>query len=150
MMAADKNDRYSSFEEIKTAIGAKDFSALEISHEDKVIYQAFSNILYDCISSLKPDTVYVNDVDEFYKRIQTVIRNNCFEDYIQNNQDLVYVIIRQGFKYYPSKRYACSIVTDFSNWFEKLVPDSKRLVLNNIISKISTLPVEAPEPELPF
>lgn len=99
---------------------------------------------------MKPDTVFVNDVDEFYKRIQTVIRNNCFEDYIQNNQDLVYCIIRQGFKYYPSKRYDYSAVTDFSNWFEKLVPDSKRLVLNNIISKISTLPVEAPEPELPF
>ena len=70
--------------------------------------------------------------------------------YIQNNQDLVSVIIRQGFKYYPSKRYEYSIVTDFRDWFEKLVPDSKRLVLNNIISKISTIPVETPEPELPF
>lgn len=150
MMAADKKDRYSSFEEIKAAIGAKDFSALEISHEDKVIYQEFSNILYSCIASLKPDTVYVNDVEDFHKRILTVIRSNCFEDYIQNNQELASVIIRQGFKYYPSKRYACSIVTDFRDWFEKLVPDSKRLVLNNIISKISTLPVETPEPELPF
>ncbi len=150
MMAADKKDRYSSFEEIKVAIGAKDFSALEISQEDKEIYQAFSNILYDCIASLKPDTVYVSEVDEFSKRIQAVIRSNCFEDYIQNNQELVTVIIRQGFKYYPSKRYECTIVTEFRDWFEKLVPDSKRLVLNNIISKISTLPVETPEPELPF
>ena len=94
--------------------------------------------------------MYVNEVDEFSKRIQAVIRSNCFEDYIQNNQELVTVIIRQGFKYYPSKRYECTIVTNFRNWFDKLVPDSKRLVLGNIISKISTLPVETPEPELPF
>lgn len=150
MMTADKNDRFSSFEEVRSAIGAKDFSALEISHEDKVIYQNFSNILYGCIASLKPDTEYVYDIEEFSKRIQNVIRKNCFEDYIQNNNDLVATIIRQGFKYYPSKRYECSIVTDFSDWFDKLVPDSKQLVLNNIISKISALPVEAPEPELPF
>lgn len=150
MMAADKEDRYSSFEAIRAAIGAKDFSTLEISQNDKEIYQAFSNILINCIASLRPDTVYVNDVDEFYKRILSVIRSNCFEDYIQNNQELVSVIIRQGVRYYSSKRYECSIVTDFRDWFKKLVPDSKRLVLNNIISKISTLPVETPEPELPF
>lgn len=150
MMAADKKDRYSSFEEIKAAIGAKDFSALEISQEDKEIYQAFSNILYDCIARLNPDTVYVSDIDEFSRRIQAVIRSNCFEDYIQNNEELVSIIIRQGFTYYHTKRYSCAIVTRFRDWFEKLVPDSKKLVLNNIISKISTLPVEIPELELPF
>lgn len=150
MMAADRNDRYSSFEEVKTAIGAKDFSALEISQEDKLVYRNFSNILLDCIASLKPDTEYVSDITDFSKRIRNLIRSNCFEDVIQNNNDLASVIIRQGFKYYPKKRYACSIVTSFSNWFDNLVPDSKQLVLNNIISKISALPVEVPEPELPF
>ena len=150
MMATDKKNRFSSFEEVKAAIGSKNFSALEISSEDKAIYQAFANMLYDCISKLKPDTTYVTDVDEFYKGILAVIRNNCFEDYVQNNQDLAMVIVRQGFKYYPQKRFRCSTITKFKDWFDTLVPDDKRLVLNNLISKIATLPVDTPIPDLPF
>lgn len=49
-MQVKKANRYSSFAEIKAAIGKKDFTEMSISDEDKEIYQSFSNAVYSCIA----------------------------------------------------------------------------------------------------
>lgn len=150
MMAQSKDDRYTSFTEIKNAIRAKDFSTLEISKEDKKIYQAFANAIYQCLAKFKQDSEFNYNVDEFYKRLSALIKINCFEDNIQDNSDLVGTVVSNGFLFYAQKTVKCDVVIKFKEWFSNLVPDSQRLVLNNIIAKISTKETEEPEPELPF
>lgn len=150
MMAQSKSDRYNSFADVQSAIRAKDFSTLEISKEDKKIYQAFANAIYQCLAKFKQKSEFNYSVDEFYKRLQALIKTNCFEDIIQDNSSLVGTVVSNGFVFYSQKTISCDVVIQFRDWFSNLVPDSQNLVLNNIIAKISTIETEEPEPELPF
>ena len=152
MMAANQKDRFSSFADVREAINTKDFSTLEISSEDKQIYQKFSNSVYDCLAQFTEESAFNYSTEEFEKRLQNLLKVNCFEDYIQRNNQLIETIVSGPFHYRSSKtvRIKCDIVINFQKWYLSLAPDSKKLVLYNIISKLSSIPVEEPEPELPF
>lgn len=152
MMAISPKDRFPSFAAVQEAINAKDFSTLEISSEDKHIYQDFSTAIHQCISKFSEESEFNYSVEEFEKRLLNLLRVNCFEDYIQQNDQLIETVVSGSFRYRPSKtvRVKCNIVARFQKWFLSMTPDSKKLVLYNIISKLSDIPVEEPEPELPF
>ena len=152
MMAANQKDRFPSFADVREAINTKDFSTLEISSEDKQIYQDFSNSVYDCLAKFTEESAFNYNTEEFEKRLQNLLKVNCFEDYIQRNNQLIETIVSGPFHYRSSKtvRIKCDIVINFQKWYLSLAPDSKKLVLYNIISKLSSIPVEEPEPDLPF
>lgn len=152
MMMPKRQERFSSFAAIQEAINAKDFSTMEISSEDKRIYQDFSNAVHQSIAKFSEGSEFNYSVEEFEKRLQNLLKVNCFEDYIQSNEQLIKTIVSAPFQYYSSAttHIKCDIVIRFQRWFLSLTPDSKKLVLYNIISKLSNIPVEAPEPELPF
>lgn len=150
MMEIKRENRFSSFTEIKEAINTKDFSTLEISQEDKEIYQSFSNSIYKCLACFTQNKELVNDIHDFLDRLRNVIEKNCFEDFVQNNNDIVNIIVKQGYKFYPRITVDCDVLTNFEKWFSNLSADSQKLVFNNIIAKMSTKETEEPEPELPF
>lgn len=149
MMSVEAENRFKSFNEIRESIDKKDFTTLQVTKKDKEIYQNFSNSIYSCISVFKPEREFIRDVDSFIDKIKIAIKKNCFEDIIQNNSDLIYTVVKKGFKYYPKINIACSIVTDFLAWFEKLTNESKQLVLNNLVAKISTINIEYDD-DIPF
>lgn len=150
MMEYKREDRFVSFSKIKEAINSNDFATFEISQEDKEIYQDFSNAIYDCISCFTQDKELVDNISDFIERVRSVIKKNCFEDVIQNNDDIVSVIVKRGYKYDPRYCIDCSVFEDFEKWFSNLSDELQELVFNNIIAKISAIRTEAPEPELPF
>lgn len=150
MMKPNRKDRYSSFSEIKEAIRNKDFSTMQISEEDKEIYQSFSNAVIWCIGKFKANREFVSEPEEFIRRLRNVIKENCFENIVQNICDLVYVIVKNGFTYYQNRNIECSTLIEFEKWFSSLSKDSQKLVLDNMISKLSVIKIEEPEDEIPF
>lgn len=150
MMEVAPENRFKTFSAIRESIDKKDFTTLQITKKDKEIYQNFSNSIYKCISVFKFGREFVRNVDEFIEKIKIAIKKNCFEDYIQNNGDLIYTVVKKGCKYYPNIKIECSVVTDFLSWFERLTNESKQLVLNNIIAKISTINFEKEDDDIPF
>lgn len=150
MLEPAKENRYSCFSDIKEAIATKDFSTLEIGESDKKIYQDFSNAVLGCLSCFKGERVFVANTDEFYDNLKSAIQKNCFEDIVQNPNDIVSTIVKGDYKYYTNREVPCEILIAFEKWFSTLSADSKRLVLNNIIAKVSTIKIELPEDELPF
>ena len=150
MLEPSKENRYASFAQIKEAIALRDFSTLEISNNDKKIYQEFSNAILSCLSCFRGERNFVSNVDEFYDNLKNVIEKNCFEDVVQDVNDIVCMIVKGNYSYYPKTKISCSILTSFEQWFDSLSVDSKRLVFNNLIAKISTVEIEVPEEELPF
>ena len=150
MLKPSKENRYVSFAEIKEAIAVKDFSTLEISDKDKKIYQDFSNAVVNCLSCFKEERIFVSNPDEFYDNLINVIQKNCFEDIVQDVSDVIKIIVKGDYKYYPTMRVRCDVLQSFSEWFESLSLDSKRLVLNNLIAKISTVEIEISDEDLPF
>ena len=150
MMQPNTKGRYSSFAEIKDAIRNKDFSTMQISEEDKEIYQSFSNAVVWCIGKFKANREFVSDHEEFIRRLRNVIKKNCFEYIVQNNCDLVYVIVKDGFTYYTNKNIQCSTLIEFEKWFSALSKDSQKLVFDNLVAKLSVIDVEELEDEIPF
>ena len=151
MMEPNRENRYQSFAEIKEAVSAKDFSTLQISAEDKEIYQRFSNAILNCLLCFYDKRVFVESVDEFSENLKNVIQKNCFEDEVQNINDFVSIVVKGNYKYYKKEHVPCKILINFEKWFSSLSESSKRLVFNNIISKTSTVQVELTlSDELPF
>ena len=150
MMEPKKENRYASFVEIKEAMAKKDFGNLEISQQDKSIYQEYSNAIMACLSCFKESRSFVTEIKEFKDNIHTVIQRNCFENIIQNPNDLVSVVVKGDYKYYPQREISCEVVTAFEKWYDTLSDDWQRLVLNNIIAKLSVVKIEYADDELPF
>jgi len=137
MMKIKPDDRYESFKEIAEAIGKKDFSMLKITNKDREIYQNFSNAILQHLQAYTSEKRFNYSIDEFKKRIDDLIRKNCFEYYIQNNSDLIETVVLSSYRYIPKKDIALEKTKEFYTWFSSLVSTSQQLVLNNLISKIS-------------
>ncbi len=150
MMEPDRENRYASFAEIKEAMSTKSFSNLKISNDDKKIYQEFSNAVMSCLSCFKESRTFVTDIKEFKDNIHAVIQRNCFENIVQNPSDLVSIVVKGSYKFYTQREISCDIVTAFEKWYNSLSEDWQRVVLNNIIAKLSVVKIEYADDELPF
>lgn len=150
MIAKSPDDRYLSFTQIKDAIESHDFNSMEVSYEDKLTYQSFAKGIYNSLSAFVDEKKFNYDIDLFITLLKRALSNNHFEDYIQKNSDVIGSIILGGYKYSPKTRIACSDVRDFLNWFEHSSTDSKQLILNNLILKLSNKNIIESESDIPF
>lgn len=150
MMSKNPNNRYTSFAEIKEAIIKHDFLNMNISPSDKKIYQAFTNALFEALVSFIDERKFNNNVGYFITKLEKVLRDNCFEDKIQNNTELIRSVVEGAYTYSPQQFILCDYVQKFVYWFKKATPQSQQLILNNVISKLSIKEVVVSNPEVPF
>ncbi|MEA4851864.1 MAG: protein kinase [Paludibacter sp.] len=150
MMKEKRQDRFASFAEAKEAIGKKDFSSLNITEGGKKIYQAFANALYKTIVCFTEEPKFNEDISIFLKQIDGVLRNNCFEDIIQKNSDLLSCLIIGDYRYRPRIEISIDIVKNFRGWFANLDCNAQRLVFNNLSYKLSQVKTEIPDDDIPF
>jgi len=156
MMMKAPNDRFESFEQVKIAIDKKDFLNLEISEEDKQIYQAFSNSVFESIDKFKKgvfddnEIEFNRDVSIFRHRIEKALENNIFEENIQNNESIIGSLVNGNYSYWKKCEIKCDDVKRFLSWFDASTATSQELILNNIITKLSIIPIEIDKGDLPF
>lgn len=149
MLEIKPENRFKSFAEIKETISKRDFFTLEIDEKDKVIYQEFSNAIFNNLDSFKSEPKFVKDIDEFNDNLKNVMQKNCFEENIQDISDLISSLVKSGFKYMKNRHVSCDVLKAFYDWFNNLSVDSQKLVINNMIYKVSTIKVSTPD-DLPF
>ena len=150
MMEKNPEDRYDSFASIKEAINKHDFTTMDISADDKRTYRAFVDLIHRSLASYKSEAKFITEPQELKNKLKQALKNNIFEDNIQNNSDVIGAIVVCEYAYYPRVKISCDVVKGFLKWFEESTLNSQTLILNNITSKLSTIPVIEPEPELPF
>lgn len=150
MMMKKPEDRYNSFSEVKETINKHDFINLPISDEDKRTYQSFVNNIFYSLSSFVNEQKFNYDTNSFVLKLENTLRNNLFEDVIQKNADVIGSIVICGFKYSNEVEISCDAVKRFLNWYKKSTEESKKLILSNIISKLSTINIITEYEELPF
>lgn len=150
MMEADKNKRYESFKKIKEAINKKDFDILEISETDKEIYQAFTSKVYESLSVFLDEKKFNNQPSSVIKKLTQVLKENCFETYVQQNNDIIRAFVVSGFRYNNDVSISLKTVKEFRDWLQNLSVNSQQLVVDNIIKKLSNVTIVESEPELPF
>lgn len=142
--------RFQSFADVKAAINKNNFVNMEISKEDKVIYRAFTNAIYSSIAKYKNKPEFVNEPSVFIQKLEDVLKNNIFEEVIQNKNDIIKSIVLSSYKYYANRNIPCEIVRNFLDWFKKSTNEMQRIILSNIISKLSVIDIEYDFMELPF
>lgn len=150
MMEKQPQNRFESFTAVKEAIGKHDFINMDISDEDKEIYQAFTNDVYQTISSYMEEPQFITDITTFSSRLKSALTLNLFESFIQDNSDIVRSVVTSGYRYKKGIYISVETVQKFLDWFSASTPQSQTLILNNFISKISSIRVEKPDPDLPF
>lgn len=150
MMEKRPESRYATFTEVKEAIGKHDFINMNISQVDKDIYQAFTNLVYQALMSFTDEQKFNYDADVLITKLEKVLRDNLFEDAIQKDADVISSIVTGAYHYDGNVNIPCYVVKDFLDWFKFSTPQSQKLILANIISKLSTIAVEEKDLEIPF
>lgn len=150
MMEKQPHNRYATFADIKEAIGKHDFINMQISQKDKDIYQTFSGFIYRALTSFTDEQKFNYDTDVFITKLEKALRDNLFEDVIQKNSDVISSIVTGAYRYSNGIDIPCSVIMDFLGWFKASTSQSQKLILTNIISKLSTIKVIERNDELPF
>lgn len=150
MMEKRPENRFESFAAIREAIGKHDFLHMQISAEDREIYQDFTNLIYESLTSYKTEPRFNIDCAIFISRLEKALTINLFETVIQKNADVISSIVDCGYHYNNRVDIPNETVSKFLDWFRASTPQSQALILNNFIAKISDIQVIPPEPELPF
>lgn len=150
MMQKKAEDRYDSFEEIQEAINKHGFKALDISEEDKKIYHSFVDGLYKSLTRYTSEQQFNTSPETFCEELQRALKNNIFEKYIQKNEDVISSVVSCPYKYDNSVDIPCKAVKDFLTWYERYNSETKKIILQNIISKLSTIETLISSDDLPF
>ena len=150
MMEKRAENRFPSFSVVRDAIGKHDFVNMPISERDKKIYQEFTNYVSQAIASYIEEPRFITDVTSFITKLNSALSNNLFESIIQNNAEIIRCVVVSGFRYNKGVDIPVKTVRNFADWFQVTSPQSQTLVLNNFISKLSSIRIEEPAPELPF
>ena len=149
MMEKNPDNRFQSFAEIRDAIDKHDFINMQITDKDKTIYQDFTNLVYQSLTVYREQPHY-NNTAVFISRLSLALSNNAFESVVQNNQDIISSVVACNYRYRPSVVIPTETVRTFFDWFRASTPQSQELILSNIISKLSTIRIDIPDPDLPF
>lgn len=150
MMDKRPENRYVTFVEVKEAIGKQDFINMKISQKDKDTYQAFANLVYGALADFTDEQKFNNDAEVFITKLEKVLRDNLFEEVVQKSSDVISSIVTGGYRYNRNVYIPRHVVKDFLDWFKSSTLQSQKLILANIISKLSTIAVIEKEPEIPF
>jgi serine/threonine-protein kinase len=146
MMKKMPTDRYSSFAEIRDAINKRNFSIINISQQDKNIYQKFADSLYNALYYFYHERTFISEISLFVAKLDKILQDNCFEDIIQSNAELIGCIVIGEYEYDDNASILYDVVLSFRNWFKSSTTQYQQLILNNIIAKLSTVRAEEPLP----
>lgn len=149
-MEKKPENRFESFAAIREAIGKHDFLHMQISDEDREIYQEFTNLIYESLTSYMAEPRFNTDCAIFISRLEKALTTNLFETVIRKNADVIGSVVDCDYRYNNRVNIPIETVGKFLDWFRAATPQSQALVLNNFIAKISDIKVVEPEPELPF
>lgn len=150
MMKKYPTERYKSFGEIREVMNELNFESIEVSYEDKEIYQNFSDALYQALNAFVNEKNFITDTGVFIANLERVKRDNIFENSVQNSSDLVGTIVVEPYKN-NNIFISVEIIDRFIKWFKSADKSTQKLILNNIILKLSIKEIDYwGELELPF
>lgn len=149
MLQEEAANRYSSFAEILKEVSKKKMEIQEFSENDKKIYRDFAEALYGSISVCIGERTFNDDPTTFKQKLQSLLGNNLLEEGIQKIPDFIQTVLTCNYKYYSNQCISVSAVRQFYNWFERLNLQTQKLVLSNLVYKLSTIKIE-PEVDIPF
>ncbi|MFF2177387.1 protein kinase family protein [Lysinibacillus sp. NPDC058147] len=150
MIKLSPHERYASFHDITIDISQGVLGEINFTRREKETYRDFADILSKYINSYVNHYDPINDLNVTMSRLAILIRNSSLERYIQDNSELIQCFINGNFSYNSTNDIELSIVIDFYQLLQRLVPYKQKIVLDNINMRLSTIKVKIDFNELPF
>ncbi|WP_278540293.1 protein kinase family protein [Oxalobacter formigenes] len=154
MVRKDPNERYSNFGEIIDDVRRDKFNDIKFSVKEKESYMNFADALTSIISKFLNEVKFEKDVGNVLENIHKLLKQNCLENFVQNNHELIKCFISGSFNYFkfPKKCISVNVVESFYKFLISL-PDERRLiVLGNLHSRLSRVDIviSASDDDIPF
>ncbi len=150
MMSKNPKDRFENFGQIKSEIGSFKFNEESFTEKDKEIYREFSNSMFKTLLVFEDYKKFNLDINKFSETLENALNNSIFENEIQNNSLILDSLILSGYKYNPNILISRETVSNFLDWFNLYDEETKKLILNNLKTKMEIKMVEETYNELPF
>ncbi|MBU3213980.1 protein kinase family protein [Clostridium estertheticum] len=150
MIQENPLNRYVSFSEVSQDISVGVLSEMKFSPGEKEIYQRFSEELHSKInhftSSFEPESNTKTIIDS----LANVIRKNALETFIQGNETFINVFIHGGYSYNTVQDIEVEKIKDFYKMLINLHDTKKKVVIDNIYTKLNTIKFMIYEDDIPF
>lgn len=142
--------RYTSFAMVMNDITAGVLSEIDFSEHEKSAYRCFAQALTAHINHYIEKYSPINNTTQTLSKLADLIRNSSLEECIQNNSQLIGCFINGGYSYNPRKEIKVQTVIDFYHLVTSLSPTKQKILFDNIYNRLSTIPVQVDDEELPF
>ncbi len=150
MMEKRPENRYATFADAKVAIGKHDFINMEISDEDKKTYRSFIDLVYQSLAYFIDERIFISDPEGFLSSLEKVIRDNLFEENVQKNSAIISCLVTGSYRYKEKVNIPLSVVKEFVAWFKSSTSQSQKLILANIVHKLSAIDIKESNLDIPF
>ena len=150
MTQTNRENRYSSFSEIKNEINKSIYSLTKFTDIQKNIFQTFMTELIKMIKCFNGTPSFASDINSILNEIKDVLLANSLEDTIQNKEAIINCFIKRGtnYTYYSTVSIDKKSLFDFYSFLTSLNSDQSNVVIKNIHARLSN--IEVKENDLPF
>ena len=150
MLSTNPNDRYNSFADIIIALDNKEFKQLDISSEDKEIYNNFIGGLCNCIGEFTKKPVFEDNITSILSELNEILEENCLNYHIENMVEVFNVFIKSPLRYYSKRHIDSDTLKAFYDWILSKDERYQEIIIKNIKNRLlGSIPIKIEE-ELPF
>lgn len=150
MIQENPLNRYNSFTEVSQDISVDVLSEMKFSTEEKEIYQRFSKELYLKINYFTSYLEPINNTKTIIDSLADLLRKNSLETFIQGNEALINVFVPGGYNYNTAQDIEVETVKDFYKFLINLSDMKKKVVIDNIYTKLNTINYKIDDDNIPF
>ena len=150
MMQKNPENRYAGFDVIQKLINTNEFEIQNFSEKDKQIYRSFVDKLHKSIREFTENPRFNVSPEKFSETLHNALKDNLFEEFIQNSNEVIDSIVSSDYFSNPKIKIDRASIINFLRWFEGYDFDTRKLILQNILAKLSTIPVNDPFNDFPY
>ena len=150
MIKTDPEQRYYSFSSIVADISSGVLSEIDFSDQQKNYYRSFADDLSSHIHNYRSKYSPKNDINQTISDLATLIRNSSLELYVQDNSKLIGCFLSGGYQYDPRKDILVQTLKDFYSLIISLDYSKKKILFDNIYTRLSTIQTIVDDDDLPF
>lgn len=142
MLEYSPSKRYISYKEVKQDISGNLFNQIDFTDDEKSIYIAFADGLYDSISKFTSTPEFKYDIEDIRISLEKIVKISSLEYYVQRNNEVISCFVSASFKYSPKKIIKSNALINFYRLLVDSNNSKKNIIVNSIIARLKNVPVE--------
>ena len=143
-------DRYQSFSEISHAMAHGILASLDFSGSQQSAYLAMADALSTHIANFSEIPRFESNSDKVLSNLEKILKCTALEHKLQDPSELISCFVLGKFSYYNRKDILAIVISKFYEFFSDLSTSKRDIVMDNLIFRLKSIPVNVEEDELPF